>query len=466
VNGYLNNDIDSLTCTDVGCFICTLSDVDCGGGLPSGGDVLIFDNITDLWILIPLPPGPPGPPGNMTDLCAIPDVNCGAGPDEGDMIIYDNSTGLWIIIPSGNLTIDMLCQIPDVDCGSGPEEGDFIVYDNITDTWVLFPKTNLTIEELCEIPDVDCGAGPLEDDMVIFDNSTGTWILINKDNLTLSELCGIPDVDCGAGPLEDDMVIFDNSTGLWMLIPKGNLTIDALCELPDVDCGSGPEEGDILVYDNTTNLWMLESKNLCNCTNLIVETFSFPNVSGAPCICGDPGCDYNTIWFCDTDGQFYFCDALSDTWIGVGPPLSLDGEQDSPCDFGNNPINDTGCSVAWGADVGTDAAVIGLFMYTDFTIFHWGVSIDDQSECLTGFYNVMVCWSSGPLVDDDYDLANCTYVATNQTSDASSGLNLRVEVPGNRFIIWGLENFCNDEGGQSIIDWNVHLLVKYRAANP
>jgi hypothetical protein len=178
------------------------------------------------------------------------------------------------------------------------------------------------------------------------------------------------------------------------------------------------------------------------------------------------GCPYNMMWFCSKDGTFYFCDSMSDTWLHVGAPVSLVGEQNKPCNFGDNPTNDEGCSVAWGAGVGTDTNTprTGLFAYTNFTVISWGLSMDDQSECTSGFYNVMICWTTGPLEDSDFVIGNCQYLAMNQTGDAAHALNLRFEIPGYRYIIWGVENFCN--GGGSVTDWNVHLLIKYRMDNP
>jgi hypothetical protein len=204
-------------------------------------------------------------------------------------------------------------------------------------------------------------------------------------------------------------------------------------------------------------------------TDLVVTSFQFPEEDPgvAPCTCNSgPECPPNMIWFCPLDGAFYFCDDNSSSWMQVGPPISLEGEMDVGCNFGNNPTNDNGCSTAWGSGVGTDDDIPrnGLFMYTDFTIISWGVSIDEQSECLTGSYNVMVCWSSGPTEDSDFALANCTDMGTGLTTDASHDLDLRLEVPGFRYVVWGIENNCN--GGGTITDWNIHMLIKFRAPNP
>jgi hypothetical protein len=200
-------------------------------------------------------------------------------------------------------------------------------------------------------------------------------------------------------------------------------------------------------------------------TDLAVTSFQFESPDPKPpCECNSgPDCPPNYIWFCDTHGTFFYCDANSSSWLNVGMPISMEGEQNVGCNFGRTLVDDNGCSAAWGAGVGTDDDVPrnGLFIHTDIYIVSWGVSIDDQTECVSGSYDAMVCWTSGPTEDADYDLSNCTTIESGLTNDAENdlSLSLRIPIPGQRYIAWGIANNCN--GGGTITDWNMHLLVKY-----
>jgi hypothetical protein len=241
--------------------------------------------------------------------------------------------------------------------------------------------------------------------------------------------------------------------------------IKTLCQLEDTDCNE-LEQGNIIVYEETNDQWVSSSfpdpPETCNCSLLTVENFQFPNTTGPPCVCGEENCHLNRIWFCNDGGQFYYCDRHSNTWLNVGPPISLWGEQSRQCNFANNPVTDSGCAMALGARAlpASGAPEYGLYMFQNFTVVSWGSSIDDQSECVSGSYDVLICWTPGPMDDDVYSIEDCARIATNQTSDAANNLDLRIEIPGNRYIIWGLENNCN--GGGSINGMNIHLNIKYR----
>jgi hypothetical protein len=228
----------------------------------------------------------------------------------------------------------------------------------------------------------------------------------------------------------------------------------------------------VLNVDNTENVLIetlhlnIEGAQICvealN-TDLAVTSFQFESPDPKPpCECNSgPDCPPNYIWFCDTHGTFFYCDANSSSWLNVGMPISMEGEQNVGCNFGNTLVNDNGCGAAWGAGVGTDDDFPrnGLFIHTNIIIVSWGISIDDQNECNSGSYDAMVCWTSGPNEDSDFHLDNCTTIESGLTNDAENDLSLRIEIPGNRYIAWGITNGCN--GGGTITDWNMHLLVKY-----
>ncbi len=345
--------------------------------------------------------------------------------------------------------------------------------------WLIFYTNNYQDikQDICDIKEECCddGNATVYDPEELLCTDIGLHADFDCFNNTLCEEIGKQNTSLNCF----DNVNITNCTGTNIIV-KINQTITTL--RPEEICPESCEDGvagvngtDGVCTQNCTDGLRGPSgfngtdgvcPESCNATLCECDNFIFPNVTDAPCICGDPGCDFNTIWFCPIDGSFYYCDSLSSTWLHVGPPVSLEGEQDVACNFGMNPTDDSGCAVAWGAAVGIDDDTPrnGLFIYNDFTVVSYGISIDDASECSTGSYDVMVCWTSGPLDDADFALANCTDIATGLTTDAANSLDIRIEVPGHRYIVWGLENNCN--GGGVITDWNVHLMIKYRAPNP
>ena len=137
--------------------------------------------------------------------------------------------------------------------------------------------------------------------------------------------------------------------------------------------------------------------------------------------------------------------------------------------------NDAGCAMSYGSGAmgSSQDPVHGLYIYKDFTVISWGVSIDDEEECTSGSFDTVICLTTGPTVDDGYALSNCTTLGSGLTSDAENDLGLRIEVPGNRYVIWGLNNNCsqsqggnNPNGAGSISSANLHLLIKYRHIVP
>jgi hypothetical protein len=348
--------------------------------------------------------------------------------------------------------------LPDVNCINS----DVLSFNNVTNIWEAGPGTP------GPVGDPGPQGPPGADGVDGIDGINGTNGVNGTDGVDgicdgscNTTLCELPDVNC-TGNGDGSIIIYNNITNEWETQPPPNI-----CEHPDVDCTGGPEEGDLLMFNNVTNKWELVHR---------WEVAHPPNPGNEPpCICGDPECPANTIWFSTEDGLEFFCDNRTLTWLAVGSPISLWGEQTYACNANMDITTDAGCAMSYGSGAmgSSQDPVHGLYIYKDFTVISWGVSIDDEEECTSGSFDTVVCWTTGPTVDEGYVLSNCTTLGSGLTSDAENDLGLRIEVPGNRYVIWGLINNCsqskggnNPNGAGSIASANLHLLVKYRHIVP
>lgn len=222
--------------------------------------------------------------------------------------------------------------------------------------------------------------------------------------------------------------------------------------------GSMPLDGQLLEYNASGDCWTP--------INGFGPPFNLNNdTSIPPCACGTLGCPPGANFFNPIDGAFYVCDFLSgDTWMLIGQPDSIAGEQQSSCDAGNGPWNDNGCAVAWGDGLGRDNGANSLFIEKDFVVVGWGVSIDDEVECAPGIYDVVICWSPGPNTDDSFGPDNCTVLSSGEFNDTSNEIDVRYNIPGNRYFLYGIHNInCSDS---PVNDFNMNIFIKNRIENP
>jgi len=418
--------------------------VSCGNS--TDGDILVFNNVTNIWESGPGIPGPEGPAGDTGP----------QGPPG-----QNGTDGLPGICSDDQCTNTRICELPDVNCINSTS-GDVLVFNNVTNIWEAGPGTP------GPVGDPGPQGPPGADGVDGIDGINGTNGVNGTDGVDgicdgscNTTLCELPDVNC-TGNGDGSIIIYNNITNGWETQPPPNI-----CEHPDVDCTGGPEEGDLLMFNNVTNKWELVHR---------WEVAHPPNPGNEPpCVCGDPECPTNTIWFSTDDGLEFFCDNRTLTWLAVGSPISLWGEQTYACNANMDITTDAGCAMSYGSGAmgSSQDPVHGIYIYKDFTVISWGVSIDDDEECTSGSFDTVVCWTSGPTVDDGYVLSNCTTLGSGLTTDAENDLGLRIEVPGNRYVIWGLINNCsqskqgnNPNGAGSIASANLHLLVKYRHIVP
>jgi hypothetical protein len=460
--------------------------------------------------------GPPCWDTNGNLVCDLPEEDING---DGNCNVAD-CTGF----PCWDLNHNLVCDLPDedvngdgncttLDCAGPPcwDLNENLVCDlleedvnddgvcNITDC--TGPKGEDAVVEPCDIPFASMvwAEGNATEDtyLTIAVSASDTWYPISDancqdllwKNMTYVGNCSWM-VDINGTYNIDASMGFTTSAGGAPEIALGISIDDAAPAITDYTSSDGTRkesvsfermfdltEGQtiglsVLNVDNTEDVLvetlhlLIEGEQICVealTTDLEVTTLQFPPSEGPPCDCNSgPECPPNLVFFCTDHGSFFYCDENSSSWLSVGMPISMEGEQNVGCVFGNNLTNDYGCSAAWGAGVGVDDNIPrnGLYVHSDLTIISWGISIDEQSECSSGSYDAMVCWTSGPTEDSDYHPSNCTVLESGLTQDAENDLGLRVEIPGHRYIAWGIHNGCN--GGGTVTDWNMHLLIKYR----
>ncbi len=161
----------------------------------------------------------------------------------------------------------------------------------------------------------------------------------------------------------------------------------------------------------------------------------------------------------DTDtGLLYICDTSNgrNKWLSTMESV-LWGDETSTCAQGNNPDIGGNCNVDWGNGLGPDTNTsLGLYIPRDITITGYGFSSDNDG-CTAGSFDVEV-WGTGSNVDDNnYTLQ--TEVATGLTGEAHNANNLNLDLTGDQYILWGLDNNCT---AGTMDDWAVILYYKNR----
>jgi len=167
--------------------------------------------------------------------------------------------------------------------------------------------------------------------------------------------------------------------------------------------------------------------------------------------------------FFDTDtGLSYVCDSTKDKWLSI-ETLVIWGEETSTCDDGNNPNNDDGCNVDWGANVGPEGgSVSGFFFPYNFTIISYGFSLDSAGDCNAGAspnYDLSFWGTESSTDNNNYN--NLTQFQSGLTGQTNNG-DLDVDIAGQQYTLWGVENNCNE----GMNDWNLVLYIKWRHDQP
>jgi hypothetical protein len=96
------------------------------------------------------------------------------------------------------------------------------------------------------------------------------------------------------------------------------------------------------------------------------------------------------------------------------------------------------------------------------TVIAYGFSMDDD-ECTSGSFDIEV-WSTGSNTDDNTFIFEQN-IATGLTDEAHNDNNLNVDIGGNQYTMWGIENNC-PPGSNDIDDFNIIIYFKWRHDQP
>lgn len=160
--------------------------------------------------------------------------------------------------------------------------------------------------------------------------------------------------------------------------------------------------------------------------------------------------------FMDTDsGIVYVCDTSNgrNKWLSTQDNVIF-GDESGNCSTLGNPGNEEGCTVDWGNGLGSDGSTdLGFYIPHDITVTGFGFSADNDS-CFFGSFDVEV-WSTGSNSDDN-NYSFDTNIATGLTGQAHNSNSLNIDIDGDQYILWGIDNNCT----QTIDDWNVVLYYR------
>jgi len=171
--------------------------------------------------------------------------------------------------------------------------------------------------------------------------------------------------------------------------------------------------------------------------------------------------------FIDTDtGISYVCDPTKDKWLSLELVHFFGDETGTGCTNGEDVGSEADCSVDWGNGIGSasDALEVGLYLPYNATIIAYAVSWEDF-DCTTGTYDLEI-WGSGSGSDDEnYFFANGGDIATGFIADAVSGTDANLDVPGDQFFLYGVDNNCSADNG-SPEDWAMNIFLRWHHDDP
>lgn len=177
--------------------------------------------------------------------------------------------------------------------------------------------------------------------------------------------------------------------------------------------------------------------------------------SGIPFACGASVA--GTQWM-DTDtGIVYVCDSSNgrDKWLSMND-IVMYGENSGTCNSGADLNSSLACAVQWGGSLGPDTGTnLGFYIPYPITITGYGFA-EDNDACTSGSFD-LEAWSTGSNADDN-NYSFETNIVTGLNGQAHNSNSLNIDVAGNQYIIWGMDNNC----GQNIDDWNLILYYRWR----
>ena len=172
--------------------------------------------------------------------------------------------------------------------------------------------------------------------------------------------------------------------------------------------------------------------------------------------------------FVDTDtGVSYICDPTRDKWLST-ETITLYGENKKDCENGQDIGSMRECQIRFGDGLGggdNEPPDMGLYIPYNMTITAWAFSSGDFT-CGSTFD--LEVWGSGTDLDDQpLSLTNGAAFATGLDSTPQNDKNADVDIEGNQYIVWGLDNNCGGGSPGDIIEfWNIILYTKWKHDNP
>ncbi len=205
--------------------------------------------------------------------------------------------------------------------------------------------------------------------------------------------------------------------------------------------GGSPGAGKVLTSDASGNAsWQDAASGGGGLT-----TGSSPSSSCASANAGD--------LYMDTDtGLTYICDKSNsrNKWLSL-QDNTFTGEETSSC-YSGDTVSDGTCNVDFGDAVPYN---VGLYLAHPITITGFGYS--SQSDyCTSGSFDVEV-WGTGSNSENE-SISHKVTVASGLNNKAHNSKTLNLDLDGNQYIKWGLDNNC----GQTIADFNIILYYRLR----
>ncbi len=163
-------------------------------------------------------------------------------------------------------------------------------------------------------------------------------------------------------------------------------------------------------------------------------------------------------WMDTETGINYSCDTSNgrSKWLSIGD-LSEQGAQPNLCSKGDDLGDNEDCGISMGDRIGLggDVPQMGLYLPYPATITGYGFSMDSDL-CLAGSFDIEV-WSTGSNSDDNnYSLE--TTVAAGLTGEVYNSNSLNVDLNGDQYYIFGLDNNCNKD----LREFSINLYYRWR----
>lgn len=163
-----------------------------------------------------------------------------------------------------------------------------------------------------------------------------------------------------------------------------------------------------------------------------------------------------TLWMDTDNGLLHTCDGVRTKWL-TSPDVIMWGENTGTCNAGSDGTNSISCAVQWGGSLGADTATdLGFYLPYPATITGYSFS-EDNDACTSGSMDVEI-YASGSNADEN-NFGTTINIATGLNNQVHNANDLNIDVDGNQYIIWGIDNNC----GQNIDDWNVILYLRWRS---